>query len=294
MKTLVIGASGQLGRALGNAAPDFICLDRSALDLLNPADAEAVIVGHAPDMIINAAAYTAVDRAETDPQTAFAVNRDGVAALARGAARTGAALVHVSTDYVFDGAKPGNRTEQDATNPLGVYGASKLAGEASATTANIRTLILRTSWLYSPWGGNFVTTMLRIADRGQLKVVDDQFGNPTSAQGMAAAIIAIAPRLTTLPAGSPLWGVYHYAGQGTTSWAGFAREIFTQAAGKMVRSAPNIVPIPASEYPTLAPRPANSALDCGAFERDFGIRMIDWRSALARVIGQIAIKGAVA
>ena len=294
MKTLVIGTSGQLGRALGAAAPGFTGLGREALDLADAAGAEAAVVGHGPDLVINAAAYTAVDRAESDAGTAFAVNRDGVAALARGAARIGAALLHVSTDYVFDGSKAGAWVEEDAANPLGVYGASKLAGEVAARGANPRTLILRTSWLYSPWRRNFVTTMLGLADRERLTVVDDQFGTPTSAQDLAAAIVVIAPRLAGLPAESPLWGVYHHAGRGTTSWAGFAREIFTQAAGKLVQRVPEIVPIPASDYPAAAPRPANSALDCTAFERDFGVETVDWRRALARVIDRIAQERRVA
>ncbi len=288
MKTLVVGKNGKLGRALGMAAPGFTCLGREALDLMAPADAEAAVISHAPYLVINAAAYTAVDQAETDAETAYAVNRDGVAALARGAARIGAALLHISTDYVFDGTNAGEWVEEDATNPLGTYGASKLAGEAAALNANPRTLILRTSWLYSPWGRNFVTTMLSLADRERLTVVDDQLGKPTSAHDLAEAIVTIAPRLATLPTRSPLWGVYHYAGRGTTSWAGFARETFAHATGKLVQQVPEIVPIPASDYPTAAPRPANSALDCTAFERDFGIKMVDWRSALARVIDQIA------
>lgn len=294
MKTLVVGKNGQLGRALGMAAPGFTCLGREALDLMAPADAEAAVISHAPDLVINAAAYTAVDQAETDAETAYAVNRDGVVALARAAAKIGAALVHVSTDYVFDGAKAGEWVEEDATNPLGVYGASKLAGEVAALGANPRTLILRTSWLYSTWRGNFVTTMLRLADRERLTVVDDQLGKPTSAHDLAEAIVTIAPRLATSPTGSPVWGVYHYAGRGTTSRAGFAREIFAQATGKLVPRVPEIVPIAARDHPTPARRPANSALDCTAFERDFGAKMVDWRGALTRVIDQIAQKRLVA
>ena len=294
MKTLVIGNSGQLGRALGMAAPGFTGLDREALDLMDPAKAEAAVIGRAPDLVINTAAYTDVDQAESDKETAYAVNRDGIAALARGAARIGAALLHVSTDYVFDGAKAGEWTEQDATNPLGAYGASKLAGERAALDANPRTLILRTSWLYAPWGKNFVLTMLRLAGRERIGVVDDQYGKPTSALDLAEAIVTIAPRLTTSPSESPIWGVSHYAGRGTTSWAGFARETFAQATGKLIQRGPEIVPIPASDYPTPAARPANSALDCAAFERDFGIKMVDWRRALIRVIDQIAQKGLAA
>jgi len=286
--TLVIGETGQLARALRIAAPNMTFLGRDALDLADPAAAEEAVVACAPRLVINAAAYTAVDRAEIDAATAEAVNRDGVAALARAAARTGAALVHVSTDYVFDGSKQGEWVETDPTGPLGVYGASKLAGEAVALAANPRTLVLRTSWAYSPWGRNFVTTMLRLADRERLTVVDDQFGKPSSALDLAEAILGIAPRLVTATEETAPCGVFHYAGRGVTSWAGFAREIFSQARGVLVPTVPEIVPIPGRDYPTPARRPANSALDCAAFERVFGIATVDWRAALARVIGQIA------
>lgn len=288
MKTLVIGETGQLARALRAAAPGLTCLGFGDLDLTNTAATESAVIGHSPDLVINAAAYTAVDQAETDAEVAFTVNRDGVAALARGSAAAGAALVHVSTDYVFDGTKQGQWIEADATGPLGVYGASKLAGEAAALAANPRTLILRTSWLYSPWGKNFVISMLKLAGRERLTVVDDQQGNPTSALDLAGAILAIAPRLAVAPADAPVWGVRHYAGRGVTSWAGFAREIFAQAGVGLIASAPEIVPVSSRDYPTTARRPANSALDCSAFERDFGIGMVDWKAGLARVIGRIA------
>jgi len=289
VRTLVIGRTGQLARALQDAAPGLTCLGRAELDLADAAAAEAAVVAHAPELVINAAAYTAVDQAESAPDAAYAVNRDGVAALARGAARAGAALVHVSTDYVFDGGKAGEWVESDPTRPLGVYGASKLAGEAAALAAQPRVLVLRTSWVYSPWGRNFVTTMLRLAERERLTVVDDQRGKPTSALDLAGAILAIAPRLAAAPAGAVCWGVRHYAGRGVTSWAGFAREIFARAqqAG-LIAAAPEVVPIPTSDYPTPARRPLNSALDCSAFERDFGIAMVDWKASLARVIDRIA------
>lgn len=287
MRVLVIGATGQLARALGAAAPGLTFLGRGMLDLADSMAAEAAVRAHAPDLVINAAAYTAVDRAETDAEAAYAANRDGVAALARGAARAGAALVHVSTDYVFDGSKAGAWVETDPTGPLGVYGASKLAGERAALAANPRTLVLRTSWVYSPWGRNFVTTMLGLAERERLTVVDDQHGKPTSALDLADAILAIAPRLAPAPAGSACWGVRHYAGRGATSWAGFAREIFAQARGRLTATAPEVVPIATEAYPTPARRPRNSALDCTAFEQDFGIATVDWRAALARVLGDM-------
>ena len=217
MRILVIGTTGQLARALGAAAPGLTHLGRGMLDLVDHAAAEAVVLSHAPDLVINAAAYTAVDQAEADVAAAYAVSRDGVEALARGAARAGAALVHVSTDYVFDGSKVREWVETDPTGPLGTYGASKRAGEAAALAANPRTLVLRTSWVYSPWGKTFVGTMLWLADRERLPVVDDQHGKPTSALHLAEAILAIAPRLATAPAGAACWGVRHYAGRGITT-----------------------------------------------------------------------------
>ncbi len=242
---------------------------------------------HAPELVINAAAYTDVDGAEDAADLAHAVNRDGVAALARGAAGAGAALIHVSTDYVFDGAREGEWVEADPTGPLNVYGASKLAGEQAALAANPRTLVLRTSWVYAPWGRNFVTTMLRLAERERLTIVGDQRGKPTSALSLARAILGLAPGLTEAPEGAPVWGVRHYAGRGATSWAEFAREVFRLAEGRLAARVPEVVDIPTSDYPTRARRPLNSALDCTAFERDFGLATEDWRAALAEVVGRI-------
>lgn len=288
MRALVIGRNGQLARALGEQAPELPRLGRDALDLTDPAAAERAVRDHAPDLVINAAAYTDVERAEDEPGLAHAVNRDGVAALARGAAQAGAALIHVSTDYVFDGARQGEWTEADPTGPLNVYGASKLAGEQAALAANPRTLVLRTSWVYSPWGRNFVTTMLGLADRERLTIVGDQQGKPTSALSLARAILAIAPGVAAAPAGAAAWGVRHYAGRGVTSWAGFAREVFALAQGRLAERTPEVEPIATADYPTRARRPLNSALDCAAFERDFGVATVEWRAALAEVIDRIA------
>ena len=288
MRVLVVGRNGQLARALGEEAPGLTRLGHQSLDLRDRRAAEAAVADHAPDLVVNAAAFTDVDGAEAAREEAFAVNRDGVGALARGAARAGAALVHVSTDYVFDGSKAGAWTEADPTGPLNVYGASKLAGEAAALEACPRTVVLRTSWVYSPWGRNFVTTMLGLAGRARLTVVDDQRGSPTSALGLARAILAIAPTLAAANEGAPVWGVRHYAGRGSTSWAGFAREIFRLARGRLAEAVPEIVPIATVDYPTPARRPLNSVLDCAAFERDFGVATVDWRAALAEVIDRIA------
>lgn len=288
----MVGRHGQLARALSETGAGLVGLGRDSLDLADSAAAERVVREHEPDLVINAAAYTDVDGAEDDAATAFAVNRDGVAGLARGAAAVGAALIHVSTDYVYDGRKRGAWTESDPTGPLNVYGASKLAGEAAALAANPRTLVLRTSWVYAPWGRNFVTAMLRLADRERLRIVDDQQGNPTAAPSLARAIVAMSPRVAGAPAGASIWGVRHYAGRGTTTWAGFAREIFALARGRLVPRAPEVVPIRSSEYPTRAERPLNSTLDCSAFERDFGIATEAWRDSLARVIERIVAENA--
>ncbi len=285
MRHLVIGSTGQLARALAALDADAVFLGRDRVDLARPEAVEQAVAALAPDVVINAAAYTAVDQAEADAATAFAVNRDGVAALARAAARVNAAFLHISTDYVFDGAKSGEWTESDPTGPLSVYGASKLAGEQAALDLHPRTLILRTSWLYAPWGTNFLTTMLRLAERERLSVVADQTGKPTSALDLAEAIVAIAPLLAEALEAAPVWGVRHYAGAGVTTWADFAREIFSRATAQgLIARAPEVAPISAADWPAAASRPANSALDCTRFERDFGIATVPWRDALARAI----------
>jgi dTDP-4-dehydrorhamnose reductase len=289
---LIIGHDGQLARALGETLPDAPRLGRAELDI---ADAEAVarvVAAQRPDIVINAAAFTDVDGAEDAADAAFAVNRDGPAALARACASAGATLVHVSTDYVFDGSGARAWREDDPTGPLNVYGASKLAGEEAALAANPRTLVLRTSWVYSPWGRNFVTTMLRLADRDRLTVVDDQIGSPTSALSLARAIRDILPRFVSAGSEAPVWGIRHYAGAGSTSWAGFAREIFARAQGRLVEAVPEVAPIRSADYPTRARRPLNSRLDCAAFTRDFGIATEPWDQALAEVLDRLAAERA--
>ncbi len=293
MRIAVVGRTGQLARSLASAetAHELVFLGREAIDLTDPAGAEAAIAAAAPDLVVNAAAYTAVDRAESEPDLARAVNAAGVAALARGAARANAGLVHISTDYVFNGARTGEWAPDDPTGPLGVYGATKLEGERAARAANPRTAIVRTSWVHSPYGANFVKTMLRLADRERLTVVSDQIGKPTSALDLADAILAIAPRLDA-PEGAPVWGAHHYAGAGAVSWADFAREIFAQAVALgMIARAPDVAPIPTADYPTPAARPANSALDCSGFERIFNLAMIPWRDGLARVLMRLNAEG---
>jgi len=290
VKVVVIGRDGQLARALAEMLPEARRLGRAALDITDAAAVGRAVDAHRPDVVINAAAFTDVDGAEDAAEAAFAVNRDGPDALARACAAGGAALVHVSTDYVFDGAGARPWREDDPTGPLNVYGASKLAGEQAALELNPRTLVLRTSWVYSPWGRNFVTTMLRLADRERLTVVDDQQGNPTSALSLARAIRDILPRLAAAGADAPVWGVRHYAGAGSTSWAGFAREVFAQAQGRLVQAVPQVVPIASADYPTRARRPLNSRLDCTAFTRDFRLPMEPRQQALAEVIDRLAAR----
>lgn len=292
MKLLIIGKTGQLAQALSAIAPDAAFLGRDALDLASPdiaAQAADALRAHAPDVVINAAAYTAVDKAESEADLAHAVNAVAPGALSRAAAGIGAAFLHISTDYVFDGAKSGEWTEDDPTSPLQVYGASKRAGELAALAANPRSSILRVSWVYAPWGANFATTMLRLAARESLNIVADQHGKPTSALDLADAMLAMAPRLASAGPDAPIWGVRHYAGAGVTNWADFADAIFARAkTAGLIETAPTVGRISAAEWPSEAERPANSALDCARFEADFGIKTIAWDAALDRVIERLA------
>ena len=291
MRILVAGAQGQLARALHEGAPRdrsqlVVTLGRPAFDLLNPAAFAPTVRNLAPDLIVNAAAYTAVDNAERDPATAYAVNRDGAGALAAIAAKHDCPIIHLSTDYVFDGTKDGRYREDDATGPTGVYGRSKLEGEMAVAEANGRHIVLRTAWVYAAYGSNFVGTMLRLAkERPQLRVVADQRGNPTYAPHLAEAIFAIAARLAS--GSAPAWGIYHAAGSGDTNWHEFATAI-VEAAGVLGIAAVPVVPITTAEFPTAARRPANSCLDCSKLQRTFGVRLPHWREGLEACIAQLA------
>jgi len=286
---VVIGAGGQLSTSLAEARPDIPCWGLDRIDLTRPAEAEEAVAASGAKVVVNAAAYTAVDKAEDDEETAQLINAEGPAALARACARIGAAFIHVSTDYVFDGSKTGEYVESDPVAPLGAYGRTKLAGEQAVAAALPRHAILRTAWVYSPFGHNFVKTMLRLADRERLTVVSDQFGKPTSAQDLAAAILAIAPRLTTAEEGDPGFGVFHYSGAGATHWAGFAEAIFEGALARgMIGAAPEVAHVPTTEYPTPAARPANSALDCSKFETTFGVKTVPWPETLGRTLDRLA------
>ncbi|MCV2876532.1 dTDP-4-dehydrorhamnose reductase [Rhodobacteraceae bacterium XHP0102] len=274
---LIFGKTGQVARALADLVPDALFLDRTAADLTDPAACAAAILAHNPAVIINAAAYTAVDAAEADPETAFAVNRDAPAAMAKAAAQIGALFLHISTDYVFDGQGDAPFAPDAPTAPLSVYGKSKAAGEAAVMAAGGVAAILRCSWVFSPYGGNFVKTMLRLAEnRDRLSIVHDQIGGPTPAHAIAEALLQMATALKEKP---KLAGIYHFSGTPDTSWADFATEIFTQSGHQVT-----ITPIPTRDYPTPATRPLNSRLDCSTTMAAFGIARPEWRAYLADVI----------
>jgi dTDP-4-dehydrorhamnose reductase len=288
-RILVIGRAGQLATALTEASwPADIAVaarGRDRIDLAQPAAARESVVAEKPDLVINAGAYTAVDKAESEPELAFTVNRDGPAALAEACQTIGAPLIHVSTDYVFDGSKRGAYVEEDPVNPASVYGASKEAGESAIRARLPAHVIIRSSWIYAPMGQNFVRTMLRLGrERPELRVVDDQIGSPTAAEELARAVQGAAGAL--LAKGSD-YGTFHFAGSGSTSWFGLAQAIFELAEGPR----PRLIPIPTSGYPTPARRPANSVLDSSKFARLYGVTARPWRESLARCLREIAARG---
>ena len=285
---LLIGGGGQVGtelRRLARADFEMVAPGRDVL-ALGDADAVARQVAERPwAAVINAGAYTAVDKAESDPMAAWRANAMGPAALAHATARAGVPLLHISTDYVFDGAKLAPYVEDDPVGPLGVYGASKEAGEQAVRTGNPRHVVLRTAWVVSPHGGNFVKTMLRLAQtRDTLGVVDDQLGCPTSAGDIAATLLVMARRQIDDP-GAPA-GTYHFVNDGEATWCGFAREIFARAATHGV-VAPRVDAITTADYPTPARRPANSRLDTQKLTRDFGVTPRPWRAAAADVVDSL-------
>lgn len=276
MSLLVFGKTGQVARALIRAAP-VTALDRAAADLTAPDTCARQILDHRPQAVINAAAYTAVDRAEDEEALAHLVNAEAPGAMARACAELGVPFLHVSTDYVFDGAGQGAWAPDAPVAPQNAYGRTKLAGEEAVRAAGGQHAILRTAWVFSADGANFVRTMLRLSEtRDALTVVADQRGGPTPARGIAAALLTMA---AAMQADTALSGTWHYAGQPTTTWADFAREIFRQA-GRPV----HVSDIATADYPTPARRPLNSELDCTTLTRDFGIVPPDWRTDLAGVI----------
>jgi len=276
VRIYVVGTEGQVARSLREAAAncaDLVigCAGRPEVDILRADLVEKALLAFSPDIVINPAAYTAVDRAESEPDLAFAVNGDGAGIVAATAAQLDVPIIHLSTDYVFDGKKQSPYVETDAVAPNSVYGRSKLAGEYRVATANHRHVILRTSWVYAPFGNNFVRTMLRLSDeRDTLAVVDDQMGCPTYAPDIAIAILAIASKIGSYGWQRDFAGVTHLAGPDETTWCGFARQIMQ---GKQKRGS-RVVPITAistSDYPTAAARPANSRLRCDRLSTVFDV-----------------------
>src|SRR5262245_48939560 len=290
MKILVAGAQGQVARALEACAAlgphALVTQGRPGFDLLKPEAMARTVAELSPDLIVNAAAYTGVDTAEREAATAYAINRDGAGALAAAAAAVRCPIIHLSTDYVFAGAKVGAYQEDDATGPTGIYGRSKLEGEAAVAAANPRHIILRTAWVFAAHGSNFVRTMLRLAkERPELRVVADQRGNPTYAPHLAEAILAMA---ATIGDGRPPpWGIYHAAGTGETSWHEFAVAIVDAARPLGIVPVP-LLAITTGDFPTPAKRPANSCLDCRKVERLFGVRLPHWRQGLQACISALA------
>lgn len=287
MKVLITGKNGQVGSCLVSQLSNmmeinFLALSREELDITNAEQVSKIVNEYKPSVIINAAAYTAVDKAESEVELANAINNLGPKNLAKAAAQVNAAIIHISTDYVFAGNKDGLYTETDEVNPQGVYGQTKLAGEESVAQECDAHIILRAAWVFSEFGNNFVKTMLRLAQtRDTLGVVGDQFGGPTYAGDIAKAIVSIAQQLQQ---GSTKFGVYNYSGYPHVSWQEFASEIFEKALAKnLIQSPITVNSILTADYPTPAKRPANSKLDCSKITTDFSIQPSDWKAALNNI-----------
>lgn len=290
-RILVTGAGGQVGQELVRRSKrlhvELVATERSSLDISQPDQVLEFIQANRIDLVINAAAYTAVDKAEVERSDAMAANCDGARNLATACAQYTIPMLHLSTDYVFNGEKVLPYTEQDLPKPNSVYGQSKLAGETAITKVLPQHLILRVSWVFGFYGNNFVHTMMRLAmEHPKLRVVSDQFGRPTWAGDIADTLLLLAEEV--LNRSQVPWGIYHYSGEPTISWHGFAEEIFRQAVamGKL-EQAPEVAAITTEEYPTAARRPVNSALDCGLIKRTFGVEQADWRDGLSQVLREI-------
>ena len=291
MKVLVIGNHGQLARALVESASSrdtsVVAMGRPKLDLLRPTTIAHAIEEIAPDVVVNTAAYTAVDKAEVEPGIAFATNAEGASFVAEACAQRDTPLIHMSTDYVFNGVLTRPYREDDQPAPLSVYGQSKLEGERHVADVCQRHVILRTAWVYSPFGNNFLKTMLRLADnQSEIGVVDDQFGSPTYAPHLAEGILAIATRILSAPGSDHRWGVYHIAGAGEATWCLLAREIFAQSKS-LGGPVAQVRPLRTAENPKPARRPANSRFDCLKCATIFGVSLPEWRIGVAECVRRL-------
>jgi dTDP-4-dehydrorhamnose reductase len=291
MRIVVTGRHGQVAQSLLERGPalnvDVHAVARPDIDLARPAEVERALIDLRPEIIVNAAAYTAVDRAESEPDLAWRINALGAEAAARAANRLGIPVIQLSTDYVFDGNLDRAYREDDPTGPLGVYGDSKLRGEHAVAAATSNHVILRTAWVYSPFGSNFARTMLALAgQRATISVISDQLGTPTNALDLADGIIAIARNLLDRPMANELRGIFHITGGGDTNWAGFATAILAASAAAGGPSA-RVMPIATSENPTAARRPANSRLDNSRLTRIHGVQLPHWQHSLQRCIERL-------
>lgn len=294
MKILVIGSKGQLGHELliqgNNSGYEILPADLPDLDITDKTQVKHWLERFQPSFVVNAAAYTNVDKAETEQNFAFAVNRDGPANLAEACAKFEIPLIHISTDFIFDGKKSSPYIESDPVSPLSVYGKSKQEGENEVRSRLKKHIILRTAWLYGVHGQNFVKTMLRLGrEKEVISVVSDQFGSPTSAADLAEAVLQIISRIKKY-SDDINWGTYHYCGHGITTWHVFAKEIINLAKHYIPIKTITVKPISTAEYPTKATRPCFSALDCNLIKKNFGINIKPWQDSLKTVIRQVCQK----
>jgi dTDP-4-dehydrorhamnose reductase len=287
MRALVTGANGQVGRELvqlGSARGlKVVGFDRTSLDITDAARVAAVVSEDSWDLVVNAAAFTDVDGAESKPGAAFSVNRDGAGTLASACSRAGIPLIHLSTDYVFDGEKGAPYTERDPVGPLNVYGASKAAGEERVRQDNPRHIILRSSWIFGAHGANFVKTMLRLIESGApIRVVDDQWGCPTVAADLARVVWDIAAAV--VDGNFAEWGTFHYCGEGATTWYGFAQEILHMTEGFGRGASARLLPIPSAQWPSAARKPRNTVLDCRRIAECFRVQQQPWAEGLPELL----------
>ncbi len=292
MRILAAGWHGQIARAFMQMAPgrsdiSAFAIGRPGLDICDPRSIERALGDIEPDVLINLAGYTDVDGAESEPELAFALNSTGARLLAEAAARRHVPIIHISTSYVFDGNKPSAYVETDPTGPSTTYGKSRLAGEQAVQEANPKHVILRTEWIFSPFGRCFVSNILQRVQLGvPLKVVNDQYGNPTYALHLADAILAVALQLTARPGEEKPWGIYHAAGAGTAAWYDVAQEVLS-ASERLAKLSASLEPIPSSEYATRTRRSPNSQLDCSKLERTFGVKLPAWQTGVQECVERL-------